>query len=676
MPDFFQAPALILTALLLPAFGLLYSRSRDTRTLLWFLGFFFALFSMGATFLTPALYPWSAVASRTSMQLSTALFLGSLSPLRFRVWRFQILYVIPYTIPLVAASILLYGVFHGADVSGPRFFAFPLLLGMSFSVGMMWGTEKGSVPNWLGVGFSGVLGCAVIFVCNLQGPAVALNLAECINILMTVVLLVFVTQRFSPGVFLSVLGFTAWSLSFLNMLPWVGYHAGFDMNLAWVIAMGKVVAALGMIVLALEDELNRNQEGRERERRARLQLEAYTNLMLTRRRIEDFDRQAPDVCEIVVKHSRFAQAALLLEHNGRYRLAGSAGMDEAIAEPLRSLAQRISVAGFLAPDTTPAAAEHTMTRRLDLKPWLTQDDPLTALGLTTVLAVPMWGRTRAEGALLLKGMRSEGRRKAAGAEMPGMDDLLPIEMLVTRLQATRNQTMLFEKLIDAEKYASVGQLAGSVTQQLNNPLTVILGYATLLEESCALDEPDRKAVTAIVAEARRIRDTIESLSRVSREHADQPSAISVSELLADIEKLYRTDFLHRSIEFQVSVDPGLPRVLCGAQQLRQAVVHCLQYAIGAVERENPATLHEKPRAIRVEATSEGGLVKISVSHSGQGFLHQERAFDPFVPAEAGNETAGLGLSLCATILSDQNGRASAVNLEPRGAAIILELKAA
>jgi signal transduction histidine kinase len=676
MPDHFQAPALILTSLLLPAFGLLYSRSRDTRTLLWFLGFFFALFSMGATFLTPALYPWSAVASQTSMQLSTALFLGSLSPLKMRIWRFQILYVIPYTIPLVAASFLLYGVFHGAQVSGPRFFAFPLLLGMSFSVGMIWGTEKGSVPNWLGVGFSGVLGCATIFVCNLQGPAVALNFVECVNILMTVVLLVFVTQRFSPGVFLSVLGFTAWSLSFLQMLPWVGYHAGFNLNLAWVIAMGKVVAALGMIVLALEDELNINKAARERERRARMQLEAYTHLMLTRRRIEDFDRQAPDICDIVVKYSRFAQAALLLEHNGRYRLAGSAGMDKAVTGPLSELAQRIAVAGFLAPDSTPAAAEHTMTRCLDLKPWLTEDDPLTGIGLTTVLAVPMWGRTRAEGALLLKGMRSEGRRKAAEAEEPGVDDLLPIEMLVTRLQATRNQTMLFEKLIDAEKYASVGQLAGSVTQQLNNPLTVILGYATLLEESEGLDEPDRKAVTAIVAEARRIRDTIESLSRVSREHADLPSAISVSELLADIEKLYRTDFLHRSIEFQVSVDPALPRVLCGAQQLRQAVVHCLQYAIGAVERENAATIHEKPRAIRVEATCEGGLVKISVSHSGQGFLHQERAFDPFVPAEAGNETAGLGLSLCATILSDQNGRATAVNLEPRGAAIILELKAA
>jgi K+-sensing histidine kinase KdpD len=47
-----------------------------------------------------------------------------------------------------------------------------------------------------------------------------------------------------------------------------------------------------------------------------------------------------------------------------------------------------------------------------------------------------------------------------------------------------------------------------------------------------------------------------------------------------------------------------------------------------------------------------------------------------VSAQADRETAGLGLSLCATILRDNNGRASAVNLEPRGAAIILELRAA
>jgi C4-dicarboxylate-specific signal transduction histidine kinase len=69
-------------------------------------------------------------------------------------------------------------------------------------------------------------------------------------------------------------------------------------------------------------------------------------------------------------------------------------------------------------------------------------------------------------------------------------------------------------------------------------------------------------------------------------------------------------------------------------------------------------------------------VQILIAHSGRGFLHPERAFDPFVPAQVAGSTAGLGLSLCATILRDHNGRASAVNLEPRGAAILLELQAA
>ena len=48
MPDSYQLPAIILTALLLPAFAQLYLRSRETRTLLWFLGFLFALPSHGA----------------------------------------------------------------------------------------------------------------------------------------------------------------------------------------------------------------------------------------------------------------------------------------------------------------------------------------------------------------------------------------------------------------------------------------------------------------------------------------------------------------------------------------------------------------------------------------------------------------------------------------------------
>jgi two-component system, NtrC family, sensor kinase len=203
-----------------------------------------------------------------------------------------------------------------------------------------------------------------------------------------------------------------------------------------------------------------------------------------------------------------------------------------------------------------------------------------------------------------------------------------------------------------------------------------MGYASLLEETSSLDLQERRGIESILTEARRMRATLESLTRISRPQNGQFTAVSVTEMLTDMEQLHRAEFLQRSIEFRLSISPGLPRVRCHAQQLRQAVLHCLQFAIEAVESRNIAAATEEIKTVRLEACAEGNLVQISIAHSGPGFLPPDRAFDPFVPAQATGETTGLGLSLCASILRDHNGRASAINLEPRGAAIILELRAA
>jgi signal transduction histidine kinase len=681
MPDYYHVPALVLTALLLPAFGYLYRRFRDARTLLWFLGFFCTFVSMltfytvGSWGFSGETHPWLTAVGQTFIQIGSALFLGSLSPLWLRIGRFKTLYVVPYTIPLVIYSVVLYGVFHGVTPGGPLFLIFPALGSISFAVGLMWSARKGSIPIWFSLAICAVMGSLAFWVCWTQGAAWALIFIECANLFVTALLLMFVFRRLTPGVLLSVLGFTAWSLSILELFPVIGLNDALDLHLIHVIVLGKVVAALGMILLTLEDELDINKAARERERRARKELEAYTNIILSRRRVEDFDRQGTEICQTVTAHSRFAQAALLLERAGRLRLAGSAGLDVATAKALDQVAARIPAAGFLTPGSAPAAVEQSQTLRLDLAPWLEPGDDLKRLRFTTALAVPMAGRSTTEGALLLAGMRPGDSSGKAPAPLRA-DDLLPIEMLAARLQATRSQTMMLEKLIDSEKFAGLGQLAGNVTQQLNNPLTVILGYASLLEETASLGSQERKGVESILTEARRMRSTLESLSRISWAHSDQFAAVSVDELLADMEQLHRSEFLQRSIEFRLSIAPGLPRALCNAQQLRQAVLHCLHFAMEAVESQGPDPVHDEPKIIRLEAAGEGNLVQILVAHSGAGFANPERAFDSFSPAQANGETAGLGLSLCATILRDNNGRALAVNFEPTGAAIILELKAA
>ena len=688
MPDLYQAPALILTALLLPAFGYLYLRFRDTRTLLWFLGFSFSIvrmlcfYKLGKIDISETTHPWLTAAGQTAVQISATLFLASLSPLRVHLGRFKVLYVVPYTVPLVAYSLLLDGVYRGVSPSGPAFWIFPALGAISLVAAFFWGISRGSMPGWLGALACGTFGCLGFWICFAHGGNWPLNFVECANHFMTALLLLFVFRRFSPGVLLAALGFVAWSLSIFQIFPAIGQNPQIDDNLVRILVMGKVVGAIGLILLALEDQLIINQAARQRERRARQELEAYTKLILARRRVEDFDRQATEICQTITDHSRFSQCALLLLVAGRFRLAGTAGLEAAVVAALDDLAGRIPVEGFLAPGSAPPAVEQSHTVQLDLGPWLTPGDDLKRLKFTSVRAVPMTGRSHTEGVLMLSGMRNapgqllSGNRLKPGDDPLRADDLLPIEMFTARLQATRSQTMMLEKLVDSEQYAGLGQLAGNVTQQLNNPLTVILGYASLLDETSALDPQERKGIESILVEARRMRSTLESLTRISRPQTGQFTAVSVGEMLTDMEQLHRSEFLRRSIEFRLSIAPNLPRILCHAQQLRQAVLHCLQFAIEAVETQNIAAATDELKTVRLEATADGNLVQILIAHSGEGFVHPERAFDPFVPAQANGETAGLGLSLCATILRDHKGRASAVNLEPRGAAILLELQAA
>jgi len=670
MSDSYHLPALVLTVLLLPAFFQLYLRFRDTRTLLWFLGFFFSairmlqFYNLGWWNYTDTLaHPWIASIGQGSILISSGLFLASLSPLGFRIGRIRILYAVPFTIPLVVYAFLIYGVYGGTTPIGFPFLIFPALGALSLFAGCAWAFSHRGIPRAIPLTLCITLGAAGLWICVRVGGIWPLIFVECAIHSVTALLVFYVFRRISPGTVLAGLGFLAWSLNVGQTLLNHGEPTIWTIR---AIAMSKVVAAIGMILLALEDQLAANQTGQLRERHAREEMEAYTRLNLARRRVDDFDSQAGFICQSIVSNSRFKQAALvLLQGSGHYRVVGAAGFDDATINALEALVTRIPVSGFLEPGSSPAAVEHSLALSLDLTPFLVPGDDLTRLKLTTLQAIPLRGRSSTEGAIFLTGIEN-------AANPINAVDLLPLEVLASRVQSVRGQTMMLEKLVEAEKFVGLGQLAGNVTRQLNNPLTVILGYASLLDETEDLNPQAHKAIEAILNEARHMRLTLESLARMSRPQGDQIAAISVTELLNDLEQLHRSEFVQRSIDFRVHVAPALPRVLGNAQQVRQAVLYCLQYAMEAVEKLD--TTSEK--TVRLEAVTEKNQVQILVAHSGARFLVPARAFDPFVPEPSGDESTSLGLSMCASILRENNGKASAMNFEPRGAGILLELQAA
>ncbi len=712
MTNDFQIPAAVLIAALMLAFAYLHSRFRSVRTLLWILALGCAelqavlagIAGQSGTSPHSTASIWLNTVGETALMLSSTLFLASLSPLSFRLGRFRILFAVPYAIPLVAYSVLYYSLHpyltgnpqSGHAASGMWLAVYSLLAVWAAGVSFLWSLQKGAIPIWIATLLVGV-GGGLCIPALIHGDAYwPLLVVQSGNMLMTALLIVYSYRRLSPGVLFATGGFIAWALPPFLLLPAYNPDSlmGFtDLVLDRAVILGKVVVAIGLILLVLEDEIEKNQAARRREHRVRLELEAYGRQSLTARSLDEFDRGATQLCAMIAQHSRFAAVALLVPSGSTgLAVAGYAGMDGATAGALDTLARRLPASSFasdalaLVQDTNQAgdspfgnefagidlasidladeeqAVQLNRNLSLDLTPWLTPGDDLERLHLTRIGAVPMLGPDNSvEGALLLSDPR-------VPIETLRADDLLPLEILAGRLQAARAQAMMLGKLIESERFAGVGQMAANVAQQLNNPLTVILGYAALLEDS-GLVPDDLRSAEAISVEARRMKGILGRLARFSQLSSERYNAFSLTDLVADIEQLQRPDFLRHSIEFRLSVAPALSPVFGNPNQIRQALRHAMQWAIDSVLRVGAN--HEK--AIRVEITQEDARATVLIGHSGPPFAYSEKAFDSLSTGFSGNDATGIGLSLCAAIVREHRGNITAINTSPSGAAILIDL---
>lgn len=675
MLDDYQIPACALLGTLILAFWYLHRRVRSVRTLLWLLGMVFAelhavLFwrvTMTGRSLIPWPFrgslspasPWMNVVSETAMMVASALFLASLSPLTFRLGRRRVLFVLPYIAPLLAYTILYYG--FAPHPMGWMLGVYLGLAACTISVAAIWSLNDGVIPIWLAelVVGAAALGCAYFYA---HGDVLwPLRIGISGNLLMTALLVVYTFRRATPGVFLTTIGFVVWAVP-----PFMGIEnapidgsAGVSLARAWILS--KVLLAVGLLLLVMEDEIERNQSAGRRELRVRRELEAYARQHLTARSLEKFDDQASGTCALVAEFSRFSRVALVMRgRSGGYSLVGSAGMDRASTMALEAVVEELPRECFSG--AMPELIAGGGAGIFDLKPWLKPGDDLEQIRLTEFAAI-LLGATEGDvdGALLLAGQR-------ASADPLTADDLLSVQILAGRIRSARTQSLTMGKLIDAERSNGVGRLAIHLAQELHNPLTVVLGYAALLDEMIA-NGVERRAAEGILLEARRMRAVLDRLALFSRHQTERYSAFSLPEVMLDLEQFHRADFLRESIEFNCRIAPDIPRLYGNQHRIRQALMHVMQYAIDTVGRQRG----DEQKSIRVAANSQSDRVRVEFSHSGAWLAHPEQIFDALGSGFPADVVAGIGLSLCAEILREYGGTVAAENLNPLGVTILVVL---
>jgi len=225
------------------------------------------------------------------------------------------------------------------------------------------------------------------------------------------------------------------------------------------------------------------------------------------------------------------------------------------------------------------------------------------------------------------------------------------------------------QLLDAEKFASLGQMLFGIAHNIGTPLNIISGYAEFLLMRTKPDEQGHKELSAILNQTKRITVLLSEALDVVRPGHKPLSTIDVKVLLADVLNLAAHYFRETEVTVQLTCGMGSPLIYGEAPHLRQSFFSLMLNASQSVGVGG--------RLEVVIAESHGMPEYLSVSiwgTEGGGQAHDfSRSFQSFV--DGGNEpvATGVGLSLAKQVLDEAGAMVAFHGSEVRGVAIVIHL---
>ena len=211
-----------------------------------------------------------------------------------------------------------------------------------------------------------------------------------------------------------------------------------------------------------------------------------------------------------------------------------------------------------------------------------------------------------------------------------------------------------------EKLASVGLLAAGIAHELNNPLTGVLTFTTLLRKKMPDGSPDAEDLDLVIRETKRCAAIIRRLLDFAREKTPEKKFADLNQVIEDTARIIERPASFRDIEIAMDLDPEMPQVWVDADLIKQVIMNMLVNAQHAIEHEGSITV--RSRHLAQPKSPEPGMepepmVEIAIIDSGCGIPEKnlKRIFDPFFTSKEVGKGTGLGLSVSHGIVRAHGG---------------------
>lgn len=239
----------------------------------------------------------------------------------------------------------------------------------------------------------------------------------------------------------------------------------------------------------------------------------------------------------------------------------------------------------------------------------------------------------------------------------------------------RSQINSQRAMMEQAKMAALGQLAGGIAHEINNPLAAVRGRLYIMK--MGLESVKKIGKKALLKEVEtvdrltmRISEIVNALKVFS--HKDPSTVLkklSLLDVVNEVASVSMDKLRSTACTLEISVPPGL-EVLGRRVDLMQILVNLINNSSYAV-----ATCEEK--WVKIEASAQNGEVHLRVSDSGAGIPEHvaKRMMDPFYTTKDVGQGTGLGLSISRSLAENMSGSLE-YDREAKNTTFVLKLQGA